>query len=293
MYGLIDTSTLTDIADAIREKLGVQTQYRPGEMPEAIESISGGGITPTGTKSITANGTYDVASFASAEVSVPQSGITPTGTKQISVTQNGTVTEDVTNYASVEISANVVNADYTSALTALGVQSDLANSITALTTYANGVTGESDTTLSDAVASLADGYGGGSGLEYEEGTYTATEDSLPTINFANSHTKEPSIVVFMKTNTSETIPNNCGTFFAHFKVDDFFGSGLQTGVSLFRNNIYVQAHTSGSGSTSLNAAINTDNTNPIITSSSFKPYFSSTTYVCKTGETYKWIAIWK
>ena len=293
MIGLIDTSVLTNIADAIREKLGVQTTYKPGDMPEAIESISGGGITPTGTKSITANGTYDVASFASAEVSVPQSGITPTGTKQISVTQNGTVTEDVTNYASVEISANVVNADYTSALTALGVQSDLANSITALTTYANGVTGESDTTLSDAVASLADGYGGGSGLEYEEGTYTATEDSLPTINFANSHTKEPSIVVFMKTNTSETIPNNCGTFFAHFKVDDFFGSGLQTGVSLFRNNIYVQAHTSGSGSTSLNAAINTDNTNPIITSSSFKPYFSSTTYVCKTGETYKWIAIWK
>lgn len=293
MIGLIDTSVLTNIADAIREKLGVQTTYKPGDMPEAIESISGGGITPTGTKSITANGTYDVASFASAEVSVPQSGITPTGTKQISVTQNGTVTEDVTNYASVEISANVVNADYTSALTALGVQSDLANSITALTTYANGVTGESDTTLSDAVASLADGYGGGSGLEYEEGTYTATEDSLPTINFANSHTKEPSIVVFMKTNTSETMPNNCGTFFAHFKVDDFFGSGLQTGVSLFRNNIYVQAHTSGSGSTSLNAAINTDNTNPIITSSSFKPYFSSTTYVCKTGETYKWIAIWK
>ena len=293
MIGLIDTSVLTNIADAIREKLGVQTTYKPGDMPEAIESISGGGITPTGTKSITANGTYDVASFASAEVSVPQSGITPTGTKQISVTQNGTVTEDVTNYASVEISANVVNADYTSALTALGVQSDLANSITALTTYANGVTGESDTTLSDAVASLADGYGGGSGLEYEEGTYTATEDSLPTINFANSHTKEPSIVVFMKTNTSETMPNNCGTFFAHFKVDDFFGSGMQTGVSLFRNNIYVQAHTSGSGSTSLNAAINTDNTNPIITSSSFKPYFSSTTYVCKTGGTYKWIAIWK
>lgn len=34
------------------------------------------------------------------------SGITPTGTKQITITQNGTVTEDVANYASAEIDVN-------------------------------------------------------------------------------------------------------------------------------------------------------------------------------------------
>lgn len=39
----------------------------------------------------------------------------------------------------------------------------LTDAITALTTYANGVTGASDTTLSDAVSTLADGYGGGGG----------------------------------------------------------------------------------------------------------------------------------
>ena len=39
----------------------------------------------------------------------------------------------------------------------------LTDAITALTTYANTVTGESDTTLSDAVYSLASGYGGGGG----------------------------------------------------------------------------------------------------------------------------------
>ena len=42
----------------------------------------------------------------------------------------------------------------------------LTPKIEALTAYANGITGKSDTTLSDAVASLADGYGQG-GQSYE------------------------------------------------------------------------------------------------------------------------------
>ena len=47
----------------------------------------------------------------------------------------------------------------------------LTDAIVALTTYANTVTGESDTTLSDAVESLVDGYGGG-GIS---GEFTPTE----------------------------------------------------------------------------------------------------------------------
>ena len=40
----------------------------------------------------------------------------------------------------------------------------LTDAIQALTTYSNTVTGASDTTLSDAVATLAAGYGGGGGI---------------------------------------------------------------------------------------------------------------------------------
>lgn len=44
--------------------------------------------------------------FVSAVNAIP-TGTFPTGTKQISIIQNGTVTEDVTNYANAEITTNV------------------------------------------------------------------------------------------------------------------------------------------------------------------------------------------
>lgn len=63
------------------------------------------------TKNISTNGTYNASSdsadgFSSVVVNVP-TGITPTGTKQINISQNGTTTEDVTNYASAQITVNV------------------------------------------------------------------------------------------------------------------------------------------------------------------------------------------
>lgn len=50
----------------------------------------------------------------------------------------------------------------------------LTNSINALTAYANEVTGASDTTLNDAVHTLASGYGGGTSVQITTGTVSGS-----------------------------------------------------------------------------------------------------------------------
>ena len=58
------------------------------------------------------------------------------------------------------------------------VEKILTPKIEALTAYANEITGKNDTTLSDAVASLADGYGGGGGGMTATGTVTGNGSNI-------------------------------------------------------------------------------------------------------------------
>lgn len=82
---ITDSQNYSDIADAIRAKLGVQTTYLPSEMPDAIDAIPTGGGSDLGTKTITENGTYNASDdsldgYSSVTVTVSGGGgaaITP------------------------------------------------------------------------------------------------------------------------------------------------------------------------------------------------------------------------
>ena len=106
--GIVSKSKLTALATAIKAKAGASGTYTLDDLVDVVDDIETGGVTPTGTKqvSITQNGTTteDVTNYASAEITVdvPSSGITPSGTIQI--TENGTV--DVTQYASAEVNVS-------------------------------------------------------------------------------------------------------------------------------------------------------------------------------------------
>lgn len=166
------------------------------------------------------------------------------------------------------------------------VEKILTPKIEALTAYANEITGKNDTTLSDAVHSLGSGYG--SGLEYEEGTYTATEDSIPTINFATSHTKAPDMVVFIDVSENSATVGNTITMFAFVNVLALFGFEWASASKV--SEFYVYGRLSSTLSATSGAAPYTRND---ITASGFKPYGGTTAFLCRTGQTYKWIAIWK
>lgn len=133
----------------------------------------------TESLSVTANGTYTpeqgVDGFDSVSVAVPA---TVPVISSLTVSEDGTYTapSGTDGYSPVTVNTGVaaLQAEIESAETISGCD-PLVSGLTALVTYSNGITEESDTTVSECIATLASGYGGGS--QSISGTYTLSENS--------------------------------------------------------------------------------------------------------------------
>lgn len=185
--------------------------------------------------------------------------IRPTGTKQINITENGIITEDVENYATAEITTNVINQDYEDALVAFGVEEQLANGIEAMTNYSNEVTGESDTTLSDAVRTLADGFGYGGAIYLYASKHITKDASYNTFNnfkdtvvpdlpldktfvlieFVNNTTTSRSGIYWMQTIMPETGKVTSAGARVGAGLGGEYGCDVHAGATI---NIYVGEH---------------------------------------------------
>lgn len=115
--GLYLTGTQTIKGDANLKAANI----KKGTSIFGVSGTCNEGINPSGSLSITTNGTHDVTSVASAVVNVPiPSGyVKPSGNKSIT----STASTDVTNYATAQVSdANLVAANIKKGKTILGVE---------------------------------------------------------------------------------------------------------------------------------------------------------------------------
>ena len=116
---LVNESSLTGIANAIRSKNGETTTYKPSEMAAAITAISGGGEPTIEALSVTSNGTYTapdgVDGYSPVTVNVPQDGGPPESAFVISENceyrfANGGWDWFIENYGNKVTTKNITNA---------------------------------------------------------------------------------------------------------------------------------------------------------------------------------------
>lgn len=159
------------------------------------------------------------------------------------------------------------------------------------------------TNLAQMVVNVAGG--GGSGLEYEEGELTLSEDSSRlTVSFANSHSEAPALIVFVdatSTANTTTYTNWSWVWFDFYKL---WGSRIYYSSSAMRYAIayytYRANSTSSLSVTSTMCQYNSDSSSASGTSypkywatnTEFHPYSNSTSRYWRSGRTYKWLAVW-
>ena len=146
---------------------------------------------------------------------------------------------------------------------------------------------------------------GGGGLEYEEGTWTPSEDiDRYRIPLKNEHTTPPAIYVIVDSTGTNAPANSC--MHVCYTDDTFFGGPMLSALSgtakIYGYAYYVCMTSSNSSPNrkTLNAKATSgdpsgySNTNARFwaTESSIYAFCDSSSYLWRSGRTYKWFALW-
>lgn len=158
----------------------------------------------------------------------------------------------------------------------------------------------------DALGVLTTGTasgGGGTGREYETGTYNPTANTArPAISWANTHSAAPILVAMSDVDAASSSTANSNVLFVYFDPYKIFGAGFpyETASSRYAVAYYSYRGSSTSSSGGVLISHNSDSTTATGTSytrywaspTDFHPYSNSTSRYWRSGRTYKWIAIW-
>lgn len=161
------------------------------------------------------------------------------------------------------------------------------------------------TALAQVVVNVAGG--GGSGLEYETGTYKPSSDvAQPTISFSNTHSTMPFFVMMWDGTGTNASTSYSNLSFIYADWSAFNGEGVpNAGQSNCRYGLVsycYRANSTSSVSQTVTAltypSSNTGSGSSAyprywVTSTNFKPGTASTSRYWKSGRTYKWYAVWK
>lgn len=160
------------------------------------------------------------------------------------------------------------------------------------------------TNLAQLVVNVAGG--GGSGLEYETGTYSPSADiARPTITFSKTHSEAPALVFFADatgTAHSETNSNYLFCFCDPYKLwgvgYPYNSSGLRYANAWYCYRSTNTSSISAGGYVITNKSGSTSSASPTYprywaSPTDFHPYSYSSSRYWRAGRTYKWIAVWK
>ena len=158
------------------------------------------GITPSGTLAIATNGSHDVTNYATASVAVPASAV-DSGTKSITANGNG---QDVVGYAAVNV--NVPNsyaaADEGKVVSNGALVAQTSDTVTANDTY--------DTTLINSLTVNVSGGGGGGATVIASGTWAGNNSYNITVPLGKKMAQTDFVFVIYLPNETEIAYVNDG-----------------------------------------------------------------------------------